>query len=57
MTMSPHKLLPPEAQEILRRAAATPISNEHPLARTKALEVANRRIREMFPKHFIYEKE
>lgn len=57
MSTSPHQLLPPEAQEILRRAAATPVSTENPLARTKALEKANRRIRELFPKHFTHEKE
>lgn len=57
MKATPHQLLPPEAQEILRRAAVTPISKSNPLARTKALEVANRRIREMFPKLFITEKE
>ncbi len=57
MTTSPHKLLPPEAQEILRAAAATPITDSNPLARMKALEKANSRIREMFPKCFTHEKE
>jgi len=51
------KLLPDHAREILQHAAATPIPDGQPLARKKALDAANRRVRKLYPKFFITEKE
>lgn len=53
MTSRPSsELLPADAREILQRAAATPVSGKNPLARTKAIEQANQKVRAMYPKLF-----
>lgn len=50
--MKPINVLPPIAIALLRKAAATPIPPNDPLARTKAIEEATSLVRSMFPKHF-----
>lgn len=44
--------LPIEAQEILKRAAQTPITRTDPLARVKAIEKAVQRIKDLYPHLF-----
>lgn len=58
MTTRPSsELLPADAREILQRAASVPVTKGAPLARTKAIEQANKKIRAMYPNFFIIEKE
>jgi hypothetical protein len=42
-------LLPEDARQILMKAASTPVTKYDPLARIKAIEKAERRIRSMYP--------
>lgn len=44
-----HHLMPQHASDLLRQAAATPITRADPLARVKAIEVATERIRHLYP--------
>lgn len=46
------RLLPEDARAVLQRAACTPIPPDDPLARQKAVEEANRRVRRMYPEYF-----
>jgi hypothetical protein len=46
------RLLPEEARAILQRAASTHIPSNDPLARQKAIEDANRKVRNLFPEFF-----
>lgn len=41
--------MPQHASDLLRQAAATPITRADPLARVKAIEVATQRIRDLYP--------
>lgn len=50
-------VLPAEAVALLQRAAQTPVTARDPLARTKAIEQANQRIRLQFPHLFKLETE
>lgn len=52
MRMPTCRLLPEDARAILQRAACTPIPPDDPLARQKAVEEANRRVRRMYPEYF-----
>lgn len=45
-------LLPEDARAILRRAAATHIPADDTLARQKAIDEANRRVRRLYPQLF-----
>lgn len=49
------RLLPEDARAMLQRAARTPIPPDDPLARQKAVEEANRRVRRMYPEYFLQE--
>lgn len=44
-----HQLMPQHASDLLRQAAATPITRADPLARVKAIEAATERIRNLYP--------
>lgn len=44
-----HQLMPQHASDLLRQAAATPITRADPLARVKAIEAATQRIRDLYP--------
>jgi hypothetical protein len=44
--------LPQEAIDILKKAAQTPVTRADPLARIKAVEKANQRIKDLFPNLF-----
>lgn len=44
--------LPQEAIDLLKKAAQTPITPADPLARVKAIEKANQRIKSLFPNLF-----
>jgi hypothetical protein len=44
--------LPPEAVNLLKQAAQTPITPTDPLARVKAIEQAIKRIKRLFPNLF-----
>jgi hypothetical protein len=46
------RLLPEDARSMLQRAACTPNPPDDPLARQKAIEEANRRVRRMYPEYF-----
>lgn len=46
------ELLPAEARAILQRAAATRIPDHDPMARTKAINQANKKVRRMYPAYF-----
>jgi len=48
----PPPILPAEAVALLQRAAQTPVTPRDPLARVKAIEQANQRIRNLFPHLF-----
>lgn len=49
------KLFPMWAVEALQRAAATPITKQDPLARTRAIEEATKQLKNTYPKRFIKE--
>lgn len=44
-----HTVLPPDAQDILRRAASTPLDPSRPTARTEAIERAIVEVKLMYP--------
>jgi hypothetical protein len=44
--------LPAQAQEILKKAAKTPVTRADPLARIKAMEKADQRVKTLFPQYF-----
>lgn len=52
-----HQLMPQHASDLLRQAAATPITRADPLARIKAIEAATQRIRDLYPWLFRMEDE
>lgn len=47
-----HGLLPKAAQDALKRAAATPITKADPMARSKAIDQAVRRLKREYPDYF-----
>jgi len=47
-----HTVLPVEAQLILRRAASTPITEEDPLARRRAVDSAIDKVKRDYPEYF-----
>ena len=47
-----HRALPAEAQLILRRACLVQNTPQDPLAKLKAIDQANARIRSLFPSYF-----
>lgn len=47
-----HTLLPVDAQNLLRRAVATPATWYDPLARKRAVEQATARVRRTYPEYF-----
>ena len=49
---TPHRLLPREAQCILRAAAATPFDPKHPAARAEAIDRAILTVKLMYPHLF-----
>ena len=52
--IKPVEILPWEAVQMLTRAAKTPVTEKDPLARLKAIEEADRRIRRQYPRYFRY---
>lgn len=52
-----HRSLPIEAQRMLRRAAETPITEQDPLARRRAVDRAIERVQMLYPNHFKHRKE
>lgn len=48
----PSAILPADAIAQLKRAAATPITEDDPLARVKAIEQTTRRIKTQHPQFF-----
>jgi hypothetical protein len=45
--------LPHAAADLLKAAAKTPITQNDPLARVKAIEKANQRIKDLYPHYFL----
>ena len=52
MTVQATTALPDLARQILQRAAKTPNTPANPLARTQAIEIAQRKVRQLFPRYF-----
>lgn len=51
-----HRVLPPEGQAMLQRAAATPTPPGDPMARTRAINQAVEKLKFLYPEVFELEK-